>query len=64
LGQIISEEGIFMDPKKNEAIMNWPTPKNVTYGRYFMGLFGYYKRFINTFSNIAYLVTFFKKRGG
>ena len=40
LGHIISDEGIYVDPKKIEAIMNWPTPRNVTNVRYFMGLAG------------------------
>ena len=40
LSHIISEEGIFVDPKKIEAIKNWPTLKNVTKVRYFMGLAG------------------------
>jgi hypothetical protein len=44
LGHIISEEGISMDPEKIEAIMNWPTPKNVIDVRYFMGLVGYYRK--------------------
>ena len=38
LGHIISKEGIYVDPEKIEAIMNWPTPRNVTNVRYFMGL--------------------------
>ena len=38
LGHIISEEGISVDPEKIEAIMNWPTPRNVTDVRSFMGL--------------------------
>ena len=40
LGHIISEEGISVDPEKIEAIMNWPTPRNVTDVRSFMGLTG------------------------
>ena len=52
LGHIISEEGIFVDPDKIEAIMNWPTPRNVTDVRYFMGLAGYYKRFIEVISKV------------
>ena len=43
LGHIISEEGIFMDLDKIESIMDWPTPRNVTNVRSFMGLAGYYK---------------------
>ena len=38
LGHIISDEGIYVDPKKIEAIMNWPTPRNVTDVRSFMRL--------------------------
>ena len=38
LGHVISEEGIALDPEKIESIMDWPTPKNVTDVRYFMGL--------------------------
>ena len=41
LGYIISEEGISMDPKRIEAIVNFPTPKNVTHVRSFIGLIGY-----------------------
>ena len=37
VGHIISEEGISVDPEKIEAIMNWPTPRNVTYVRSFYG---------------------------
>ena len=41
LGHIILEEGISVDLEKIEAIKNWPTPKNMTEVRYFMGLAGY-----------------------
>ena len=41
LGHIISEQGISVDPEKIEAIMNWPTPRNVIDVRYFMGIAGY-----------------------
>ena len=40
LGHIILEEGISVDPDKVEAIKNWPTPKNVTEVRSFIGLAG------------------------
>ena len=43
---IISEEGISVDPENIEAIMNWSTPINVTDVISFMGLAGYYMRFI------------------
>ena len=63
LGYIISEEGISVDPEKIEAIMNWPTPRNVTDVRSFMGLAGYYRRFIEGFSKVAHSITSLQKKG-
>jgi hypothetical protein len=63
LGHIISEEGITVDPKKIEAIKGWTTPKNVTEVRSFMGLAGYYKRFIAGFSRIAHPITSLQRKG-
>ena len=63
LSHIISEEGISVDPEKIEAIMNWPTPRNVTDMRSFMGLAGYYKRFIEGFSKVAHAITSLQNKG-
>ena len=63
LGHIISEEGISVDPGKIEAIKNWPTLKNVTKVRYFMGLVGYYRRFIERFSKVAHAITSLQRKG-
>ena len=52
-----------MDPEKIESIMNWPTPRNVTYVRCFMGLAGYYRRFIEGFSKIAHPITSLQNKG-
>ena len=52
-----------MDPVKIEAIMNWPTPRNVTNVRSFMGLVGYYRRFIEGFSKVAHAFTSLQKKG-
>ena len=52
-----------MDLEKIEAIMNWPTPRNVTDVRSFMGLTGYYRRFIEGFSKVAHAITSLQKKG-
>jgi hypothetical protein len=57
LGHIISKEGIIVDPEKIEAIREWSVPKNMTEVRSFMGLDGYYRRFIVGFSRIAHPIT-------
>ena len=49
LGHVVSGNGIFMDPKKVEAIVNWEKPKNVTEILCFLGLVGYYRRFVGLF---------------
>ena len=53
LGHIVSGEGIKVDPKKIEAILNWEPLKNVPELRSFLGLAGYYRRFVKGFSIIA-----------
>jgi hypothetical protein len=63
LGHIVSEDGIVVDPKNIEAIRGWLILKNISKVRSFMGLVGYYKRFIVGFSKIAHLITSLQKKG-
>jgi hypothetical protein len=62
LGHIISKDGITMDLEKIESIREWLAPKNVTEVISFMGLAGYYKRFIVGFSRIAHPITSLQRK--
>ena len=53
LGHVISVEGISVDPQKIEAIVSWKPPANVTEIRSFLGLSGYYQKFVEGFSKLA-----------
>jgi hypothetical protein len=63
LGHIISEQDIVVDLEKIEANRGWTTPRNVSDIRSFMGLAGYYKRFIVGFSNLSHPITSLQRKG-
>ncbi|XP_073045974.1 uncharacterized protein [Primulina eburnea] len=57
LGHVLSEARISVDPKKVESILDWPKPRNSTDIRSFLGLAGYYRKFVEGFSSIAVPLT-------
>ena len=63
LGHVVFRNGIFVDPKKVEAIVNWERLKNVTKIRSFLGLAGYYRRFVEHFSLIITPLTWLTRKG-
>ena len=53
LGHIVSNKGIETDPKKIEAIVNWPGPRTVHEVRKFLGFTNYYRKFVYKYAQIA-----------
>jgi hypothetical protein len=53
LGHLVGKDGIRVDPKKIEAMQDWPHPKTLKILRGFLGLMGYYCNFVNNYGNIA-----------
>ncbi|XP_058790626.1 uncharacterized protein LOC131663872 [Phymastichus coffea] len=63
LGHIVSGRGVEPDPKLVEAVMKFPRPKGVRSVRSFLGLSGYYRRFIQDYSKIAKPLSDLTKKG-
>lgn len=57
LGFVIGNGGITTDPEKVDAIEKWPVPKNIKQVRGFLGIAGWYRRFIENFSSVVFPIT-------
>ncbi|KAL4017102.1 hypothetical protein IC575_024776 [Cucumis melo] len=63
LGHVVSSEGVSVDPVMIKEVTNWPRPSTVSAIRSFLGLAGYYRRFVEDFSCIASPLTQLTRKG-
>ncbi|CAG2249684.1 Retrovirus-related Pol polyprotein from transposon 17.6 [Mytilus edulis] len=62
LGHVVSEKGIGCDKSKIDSVQKWPIPRTMTEIRSFLGLAGYYRKFIPNFSEVASPLTRLTKK--
>ena len=63
MGHVILEKCLAVDREMIQAIMDWPVLTDVPTIRSFMGIMGYYKRFVEGFSALSYLIKSLQKKG-
>ena len=64
LGHVITEAGVAMDPAKVQAVQDWSQPHSARAVRGFLGLAGYYRKFVHDYGTIAApLMALLKKEG-
>ena len=57
IGHIVSDQGVSVDPEKIQTIRDWTHPRNATEVRSFLGLAGYYRKFVKGFASLAQPMT-------
>jgi hypothetical protein len=62
LGHTINSQGVATDPTKVKVIVDWPVPKSVKELRSFLGLAGYYRKFVKHFGIVAKPLTIFSRK--